>query len=283
LQQSIDNLFFLYYIKWRRIVNYSFCAKKKEKEVERIMGRLDGKVAIITGASMGMGAAHARRFVQEGAKVIIGDIAVEAGQKLADELGPNALFVKIDVSKEEDWKNVVEAAEKQFGNITVLVNNAAILDHRTIEDTTEENYLRGVNINQTSIVLSYIHVVPSMKKAGIGSIINISSIQGFKGGKGELMYSSTKFALRGLTRSAALELAEFNIRVNSIHPGAIETPMVIEARKRQPEAIAAFEKAIPLGRMAKPEEVSNVVLFIASEEASYVTGAEILVDGGSIA
>jgi len=247
------------------------------------MGRLDGKVAIITGASMGMGAAHARRFVQEGAKVIIGDIAVEAGQKLADELGPNALFVKIDVSKEEDWKNVVEAAEKQFGNITVLVNNAAILDHRTIEDTTEENYLRGVNINQTSIVLSYIHVVPSMKKAGIGSIINISSIQGFKGGKGELMYSSTKFALRGLTRSAALELAEFNIRVNSIHPGAIETPMVIEARKRQPEAIAAFEKAIPLGRMAKPEEVSNVVLFIASEEASYVTGAEILVDGGSIA
>ena len=122
-----------------------------------------------------------------------------------------------------------------------------------------------------------------MKKAGIGSIINISSIQGFKGGKGELMYSSTKFALRGLTRSAALELAEFNIRVNSIHPGAIETPMVIEARKRQPEAIAAFEKAIPLGRMAKPEEVSNVVLFIASEEASYVTGAEILVDGGSIA
>jgi len=208
---------------------------------------------------------------------------VEAGQKLADELGPNALFVKIDVSKEEDWKNVVEAAEKQFGNITVLVNNAAILDHRTIEDTTEENYLRGVNINQTSIVLSYIHVVPSMKKAGIGSIINISSIQGFKGGKGELMYSSTKFALRGLTRSAALELAEFNIRVNSIHPGAIETPMVIEARKRQPEAIAAFEKAIPLGRMAKPEEVSNVVLFIASEEASYVTGAEILVDGGSIA
>lgn len=247
------------------------------------MGRLEGKVAIITGASMGMGAAHARRFVQEGAKVIIGDIAVDAGQKLADELGPNAIFVKLDVSKEEDWKNVVEVAEKQFGNVTVLVNNAAILDHRTIEDTTEQNYLSGVNINQTSIVLSYIHVVPSMKKAGIGSIINISSIQGFKGGKGELMYSSTKFALRGLTRSAALELAEFNIRVNSIHPGAVETPMVIEARIRQPQAIAAFEKMIPLGRMAKPEEVSNVVLFIASDEASFVTGAEILVDGGSLA
>jgi 3alpha(or 20beta)-hydroxysteroid dehydrogenase len=245
------------------------------------MGRLDGKVALITGSSRGMGASHARRFVEEGAKVIICcDRTVELGRKLADELGPNALFAKLDVTKEEDWKNVVAQTEKKFGYINVLVNNAGIFQSKKLEELSLENYMFGININQTSIVLSYLHVVPSMKKAGMGSIVNISSIEGLGGTIGGLMYCSSKFAVRGLTRTAAREFAGDNIRTNSVHPGGIETEMVAQSRIDNPDGIANFEMKIPLKRFARPEEVSSLVLFLASDEASYINGAEIVIDGG---
>lgn len=247
------------------------------------MKRLEGCVALITGASNGMGASHARKFVEEGAKVIVSDIMQEAGQKLADELGKNAIFVKLDVTKPDDWKNAVETAEKEFGPITTLVNNAGMIYVKPIVEETVENYMLGVNVNQTSIWLSYKYVVPSMQKAGKGSIINISSIEGTRGTKNGSMYCSTKFAVRGLTRSAARDFAQFGIRTNTVLPGGIETDMIKKSRQERPQNIANFEKSIPLGRTGRPEEVSNLVAFLASDESSYINGAEIVIDGGSCA
>ncbi|WP_096273365.1 glucose 1-dehydrogenase [Paucisalibacillus globulus] len=240
------------------------------------MKRLDGKVVIITGGARGMGASHARLFVKEGAKVMIADILEEDGQALAKELGDHAKFVKLDVTKGENWAEVITLTENQFGPVNVLVNNAGISMNKSIEETTEEEYRRILDINQVSVFLGIKAVIPSMKKADGGSIVNISSINGLVGGA--IGYTDTKFAVRGMTKAAALGLAHYGIRVNSVHPGVIETPMIVQEDSK--ETIKEFAKYIPNGRVAKPEEVSNLVLYLASDESSYSTGAEFVVDGG---
>lgn len=240
------------------------------------MARLEGKVAIITGAAQGMGAAHAKKFVEEGAKVILTDLNEEKGLAFAKELGENAVFVKQNVASEDDWKNVVAKAEEAFGPVNVLVNNAGITMAKKIVDMSVEDYRKVVEINQVSVFLGIKTVIASMNKAGAGSIVNISSLNGLVGGA--IGYTDTKFAVRGITKAAALELSKQNIRVNSVHPGVIATPMVVQEDTKA--AVDAFAKFIPLQRVAEPEEVSNLVLFLASDESSYSTGSEFIVDGG---
>lgn len=240
------------------------------------MARLEGKVAIITGSAQGMGAAHAKKFIEEGAKVVLTDLNEEKGNAFAAELGENAIFVKQNVANEEDWKNVVAKAEEAFGPVNVLVNNAGITMAKSITDTSVEDYRKIVEINQVSVFLGIKSVVSSMEKAGQGTIVNISSLNGLVGGA--VGYTDTKFAVRGITKAAALELAPKNIRVNSVHPGVIATPMVVQEDTKA--AVEAFSKMIPMGRVAEPEEVSNLVIYLASEESSYSTGSEFIVDGG---
>lgn len=240
------------------------------------MTRLKNKIAIITGAAQGMGAAHARLFVAEGAKVVLTDLNEEKGQALATELGGNALFVKQNVTSEEDWASVIQAAEKQFGPVNVLINNAGITSAKPLVETSLEDYQRIVEINQVSVFLGMKAVVASMKKAKNGSIVNISSINGLVGGA--IGYTDTKFAVRGMTKAAALELSPLGIRVNSVHPGVIETPMIMQGDTKA--AVEVFAKQIPLRRIAKPEEISKLVLFLASDDSSYSTGAEFIADGG---
>lgn len=240
------------------------------------MGRLDNKVAVITGGAAGMGEAHVRLFINEGAKVVFTDINEDAGLKLEKELGANVKFIKHDVTNKSGWDIVIQTAEAQFGPIQVLVNNAGISMNKSIIDITEEEYRKIVDINQISVFLGMKAVIPSMQKSGSGSIINISSINGLVGGA--IGYTDTKFAVRGMTKAAALQLSPLGIRVNSVHPGVIETPMVTNGDAF--EVIQQFAKQIPVRRIAKPEEVSNLVLYLASDESSYSTGAEFVVDGG---
>lgn len=239
------------------------------------MNKLNGKVAIITGGASGMGAAHARLFVEQGAQVVLTDINEEMGSALAETLGNNAMFIQHDVTDEAGWKNVVEQTEKKFGSINILVNNAGINPILTVESSLDD-YMKVVMINQVSVFLGIKYVVPSMKKEDKGSIINISSINGLTGGA--LGYTDTKFAVRGMTKAAAKQLAPHNIRVNSVHPGVISTPMVEESPNA--EKIAAITQMIPLNRMAEPNEISQLVLFLASDDSSYSTGSEFIADGG---
>lgn len=240
------------------------------------MGRLDNKVAIITGGARGMGEFHVRKFVSEGAKVVFTDLNEEGGQALANELGEDVKFVKQDVTKAADWETVIAETENTFGPVNILVNNAGISMSKSIFDMNEEEYRKIVDINQVSVFLGMKAVVPSMQKTGNGSIINISSMNGLVAGA--IGYTDTKFAVRGMTKAAAIQLAGLGIRVNSVHPGVIETPMVTEGDAV--EAIKEFAKHIPLKRVAQPEEVSNLVLFLASDESSYSTGSEFIIDGG---
>lgn len=240
------------------------------------MARLEGKVAIITGAAQGMGAAHARKFIEEGAKVVLTDLNEEKGQAFAAELGESALFVKQNVSSAEDWAKVVEAAEEAFGKVDVLVNNAGITMAKSILQVTEAEYRRIVEINQVSVFLGIKTVIPAMQKAGGGSIVNISSMNGIVAGA--VGYTDTKFAVRGITKAASIECANYGIRVNSVHPGVIATPMVVQDDTKA--AVEAFSKHIPLKRVAEPEEVSNLVLYLASDDSSYSTGSEFIIDGG---
>lgn len=241
------------------------------------MGKFDNKVVLITGGSRGQGAAHARAFVSEGAKVVITDVLVEDGQALAAELGENATFYKHDVTSEAEWLAVVEDTEAKYGPINVLVNNAGIVISKTLEEITEAEYRKVIDINQVGVFLGLKTVAPSLKKGVDGAIINISSINGLRGGLSTIAYDASKFAVRGMTKTAAIELAPYGIRVNSIHPGIILTPMV------QQEGIAdttdQLSASIPLQRAAQPEEVSKLVLFLA-QDASYSTGSEFILDGG---
>lgn len=240
------------------------------------MERLKNKIAIITGGARGMGASHVRLFVSEGAKVIFTDLNEEEGMALEKELGGNARFIKHDVTDAAGWEKVVEETEKIFGPANILVNNAGIATNKSILEMTEAEYRRIVDINQVSVFLGIKALTPSMKKAETASIINISSMNGIVGGA--IGYTDTKFAVRGMTKAAALQLSPFGIRVNSVHPGVIETPMVTEGEAY--EVIKQFAKQIPMRRMAKPEEVSNLVLYLASDESRYSTGSEFIIDGG---
>ena len=240
------------------------------------MTKLLDKVAIVTGGARGMGESHVRRFIEEGAKVVFTDINEEVGEKLSSELGDNALFVKHDVTDEAGWQEVIEKTEAAFGPVNVLVNNAGISMSKSIFDMSVEDYKKIIDINQVSVFLGIKAVLPSMQKAEDGSIVNISSMNGIVGGA--VGYTDSKFAVRGLTKAAALQVGHLGIRVNSVHPGVIETPMVTEGDAV--EEIKAFAKQIPMRRMAQSEEVTNMVLFLASEESSYSTGSEFIIDGG---
>ena len=247
------------------------------------MGRLAGKVAIVTGAAQGMGEAHARLFAREGAKVILTDINREGGEALAAELGEHALFVDHDVSKSADWARVVGEGEACFGPVTVLVNNAGVIGPvQRLMDFSEEDFLKVCAVNQLGVFLGMKAVVPSMIAAGGGSIVNISSIAGMLGtaASSNAAYCASKYAVRGMSKLIAVWHGADGIRVNSVHPGYVLTPMMIAATD---EAGGGAAAAIPLGRLAQPKEVSNVVLFLASDEASFVSGAEHVVDGAMIA
>lgn len=247
------------------------------------MERLKQKVAIITGASRGMGASHARTFIAEGAKVVLTDLSEDAGKVLAEELGENALFVKHDVTNAQDWKSVVAHAEEKFGPVNILVNNAGVLGPiAQTAELAEEQYLKVCEINQHAVFYGMKYVIPSMLKAGKGSIVNISSIAGIVANYGfpSLAYVASKFAVRGMTKATAIEYGPKNIRVNSVHPGFINTPMMVEATNEDGgDALVQ----IPLGRLAEAKEVSNLVLFLASDDSSYITGAEHIIDAGMTA
>ena len=238
--------------------------------------RLEGKVAIISGAARGQGANEARRFVSEGARVVLTDID-EKGQAVADELGANARFVRHDVGNEDDWAKVVAVTQEAFGKIDILVNNAGVFTPANIADTTLAAFDLHYRVNTLGVFLGMRAVIPAMESGGGGSIINISSIAGMRGWPGMIAYGGTKWASRGLTQCAARELAPQRIRVNSIHPGLVDTPMLDD---HDPDALKAFEAAVPFGRMGTVDDVAEMVIFLASDLSSYMTGAEIVIDGG---
>lgn len=249
------------------------------------MGRLDGKVALVTGGARGMGAAHARRLVAEGARVVVGDVLGEEGARVAAGLGDAARFVPLDVTRPGDWEAAVATATSAFGGLGVLVNNAGILRYGRIEDMALEDFTRVLEVNLVGQWLGVRSVIGPMREAGGGSIVNVSSTEGFVGAAGLSAYSASKFGVRGLTKAAARELGAYGIRVNSIHPGAILTSMVTD----DPELVGAkagqaetFLRALPLGRMGDVEEVPGLVVFLASDESRYCTGGEFVVDGGML-
>ena len=247
------------------------------------MARLAGKVAVITGAAQGMGEAHARGFVREGAKVLMTDLNAEAGARIASELGSSAHFMKHDVSSESQWRDVIAEAEKRYGNVTALVNNAGIVGPpAATHEMSEKDFQSVCAVNQTGVFLGMKHCIPSMLRAGGGSIVNISSISGIviAFGTPNLAYSASKFAVRGLTKFVALEYGARGIRANSIHPGYILTPMAEATLDEQ--AMKAACEAVPLKRMAKPSEVTELAIFLASDSSSFITGAEHVIDGGLI-
>ncbi len=242
--------------------------------------RLSGKVALITGAARGQGAAAARRFVAEGARVMLTDVLDDQGKELAAELG--AEYCHLDVSSEDEWAEAVAFTVQTFGDITVLVNNAGILHFSALADTTLADYQRVIGINQVGTFLGMRAVVESMTRAGGGSIVNVSSVEGLGGMPYLVAYTASKFAIRGMTKVAAMELGQHGIRVNSVHPGAIDTPMIGEALGR-PVDISPIGKKVALRRVGQPEDVAGVVLFLACDDSAYCTGAEFVVDGGATA
>jgi len=241
------------------------------------MGRLDGKVAIITGAARGQGEAEARLFASEGAKVVLGDVIDRDGEQVAAGIGGNARYVHLDVSQEADWAAAVEVASG-MGVLSALVNNAAVIRPAAIEDTSLDDYMAVINVNQVGAFLGMKAVFEPMKTTGGGSIVNISSIDGLQSKNGLISYSASKFAIRGMTKTAAIEWGRFDLRVNSIHPGGVNTPMGDPTNDPQAEKAPCVYQAIP--RNGEPSEIAYAALFLASDEASYITGAELSVDGG---
>ncbi|MBI5089073.1 MAG: glucose 1-dehydrogenase [Actinobacteria bacterium] len=245
------------------------------------MNRLEGKVAIITGAARGQGAAEARLFVEEGASVVVADVLGEQTDRLVAELGPSARAVHLDVTDEKQWERAVSTAASEFGSVDVLVNNAGIARYSPIADLALAEYMAIINVNQVGTFLGMRAVIPSMRSAGRGSIVNISSTSGLVGAPGTAAYTASKFAVRGMTKTAALELASSGIRVNSVHPGGVDTPM-LRSDDMDDAAIGldAFVASVPLRRLAQPIELARLVLFLASDESSFCTGSEFVADGG---
>ena len=239
------------------------------------MARVAGKVALISGGARGMGAAHAELLVAEGAKVVIGDILDAEGEATAARLGDSVRFVHLDVTKPDDWNTAVSAAVDGFGGLDILVNNAGIANFAPIEDYTLEQWNLIIAINLTGTFNGIKAAIPALKKSGHGSIINISSTAGIKGVAALPGYTAAKFAVRGLTKEVAIDLGRYNIRANSIHPGNIRTPMT--------DGVDVDQSLVPLGRMGDASELSAMVLFLASDESSFSTGAEFIADGGETA
>ena len=245
--------------------------------------RLEGKVALITGGARGQGAAEARLFAKEGAKVVMADILDEEGEKLEaelSELGAECFYTHLDVSDSENWEKAVETVVARFGKIDILVNNAGIAVWGTNDDTTEEIWDTVMDVNAKGVFLGTKHVIPEMKKSGGGSIINISSISGLVGQPTiQPVYNASKGAVRIFTKSTAVQYGRYGIRANSIHPGAIDTDM-ISHRIQGDESKNRIKNTVPLQRVAKPIEIAYGALFLASEESSYMTGSEMVIDGG---
>jgi 3alpha(or 20beta)-hydroxysteroid dehydrogenase len=239
-------------------------------------GRLAGKIAIISGAARGQGATEARRFVAEGARVVVADVLEAEGRDVAAAIGPDACFARLDVTAASDWARAVDACRDAFGPPTVLVNNAGVLGATPIRGGDEAEFRRIVEINLVGAYLGMCAVADAMIEAGGGSIVNISSVAGLRGVNGMGAYSASKFGLRGLTKSAARELAPFGIRVNSVHPGGVATEMLASVGD---DAFASQ----PIPRRATVDEITNLVLFLASDESSFSTGSEFVADGGSTA
>lgn len=242
------------------------------------MDRLNGKIILVSGGARGQGAAEARLFAAEGARVVIGDVLENEGRALASELGAAAVFVHHDVTREGDWQAAVDAAEG-LGGLHGLVNNAGIYQPRSLMETDVELFERHMRINQLGCFLGMKAVVPLMERSGGGSIANISSVAGLRGSPGAIAYSATKWALRGMTKAAAIDLAPRRIRVNSVHPGPIDTEML---KVRTPEQSRQRLQLVPMKRMGTAEEVARLVLFLLSDESGYITGAEIAIDGGAV-
>ena len=247
------------------------------------MNRLDGTVAIITGAAQGMGRSHAIAFASQGAKVVLTDLNYEGCVAVAEQIGEAALAARHDVTNEADWSEVVSVAESRYGQVNVLVNNAGIIgDIANTADLPVAAFQQVCNVNQLGVFLGMRAVLPGMVRAGGGSIINVSSISGMVAivGSPNLAYVGSKFAVRGMTKQAAVEYGKSGIRVNSVHPGYVRTPMMVAASDEDGGGAA---EALPLGRMAEPEEVSELIVFLASNESRFITGTEHVIDGGMTA
>jgi 3alpha(or 20beta)-hydroxysteroid dehydrogenase len=238
------------------------------------MGRLSGKVALVTGAANGQGAAAARRFVAEDARVVLADVDDDAGKALAEELGAD--YVHLDVSEEDDWAAALDA----HGPVTVLLNNAGVLHFSPLHETKLADYERVIRVNQIGTFLGMRAVVPGMVEAGGGSIINVSSVEGLAAAPLLTAYTASKFAIRGMTKVAALELAGKGVRVNSVHPGVVDTGLLPTALGGQPVDLSYVAKRVPMRRVGQAAEIAELVLFLASDESSYCTGSEFVADGG---
>lgn len=238
-------------------------------------GRVAGKIAIVSGAASGIGAEQARLLVKEGARVVLGDVDVAHGQALADELGPNALFRRLDVTQPLDWTAAVEAANQRWGVVDILVNNAGIGASAEFDDESLDSFRKVIEVNLFGVFNGMRAVSSAMKRLGHGSIINMSSQAGLKGWWRGHGYTASKFAIRGLTKSAALDLGPYNVRVNSVHPGIIDTPMT--------GGQTFLTDQVPLKRAASPVEIARLTLFLASDDSSFSTGAEFVADGGETA
>jgi cyclopentanol dehydrogenase len=250
------------------------------------MGRLDGKVALISGGARGQGATETRLFVREGARVVFGDILDAEGRQVEADIraaGGAATYVHLNVTNEADWRAAVTTAVNQYGKLNVLVNNAGILLRGRIEETSEDDWDRIMAVNVKGVFLGTKHAIPAMRQAGGGSIINISSTAGLVGSPGETAaYTATKGAVRLFTKATAIQHARDNIRCNSVHPGPIATDMIKEMLENQAQWEQRLRR-LPMGRVGRPEDIAYGVLYLASDEASFVTGSELVIDGGTTA
>ena len=248
--------------------------------------RLEGKVALISGGARGQGAVEAKLFAREGAKVVFGDILDESGKQVEAEIheaGGEAAYVHLDVTREDDWRTALNTAIDRYGKLDILVNNAGILIRKGIEDTTEEDWDRIMGVNAKGAFLGTKHSIPAMRQAGGGSIVNISSTAGLVASpSGSASYTASKGAVRLLTKSTAVQYAKEGIRCNSIHPGPIDTDMIQETLT-DPAKLEERMQRLPMGRVGTADEIAYGVLYLASEEASFVTGSELVIDGGTTA
>jgi 3alpha(or 20beta)-hydroxysteroid dehydrogenase len=243
--------------------------------------RLDGKVVLITGAAGGIGAAAARRMALEGARLLLTDADQQGAQRVAEELGPECAYaLGHDVTNEERWQEVVAHALDTHGRIDVLLNNAGVFLAAPLTETSVEDFRRVIDINVTGVFLGMRSVTPAMIEQGAGSVINLSSVAGLMGSPFLMAYAASKWAVRGMSKVAAKELAQFGVRVNSLHPGQIDTDMNTRQRERTPELIDKLIRGIPLRRIGTPEEVADAIVYLASDESVYVTGSELVIDGG---
>lgn len=250
------------------------------------MGRLDGKVVVISGGARGQGATEARMMAREGAKVVFGDLLDDEGRKVEAEIaeaGNEATYVHLDVTKEDDWRAAIATAVSKYGKLDVLVNNAGILIRKSIEETTEEEWDRVMAVNAKGVFFGTKHAIPAMRQAGGGSIVNISSTAGLVGSlDGSPSYTATKGAVRLFTKATAIQYAKDNIRCNSVHPGPIDTEMIRDTLT-DPARMERRMQRLPLKRVGTTEDIAFGVLYLASDESSFVTGAELVIDGGTTA